>query len=126
MVSEAYEHHAKANNLPIPAAIKGRALIDTGASTTCVDETAVASLGISPIDKVWMTSASHDRTEKGVYPVRLFTREKSGNITITANRAIGAALAGQGLLALVGRDILKDMVLFYQGKDGHIRLSFAP
>src|SRR4029077_1131736 len=46
----------------------GLALIDTGASNTCIDEQAAQELGLPIIDVGNMQSASHEKHPCNVYP----------------------------------------------------------
>ena len=48
---------------------------------------------------------------------------EAASITISVNRAFGANLAIQGLIALIGRDLLAQCVLVYNGLDGSFSLS---
>jgi predicted aspartyl protease len=101
--------------------IAGWALIDTGASTTCVDEDAAKTLKLPVIDVVQMSSASHASHPANVYPVQL--RIAGLPNPINAPRAIGAALKAQDLVALIGRDMLSMGTLFFNGVAGQITLS---
>lgn len=103
--------------LPIPKS--GMALIDTGASSTCIDEQAAKDLGLPVIDIANMQSASHEKHQCNVYPVQIITPI----VTLNAPRAMGAALASQGLLVLIGRDVLQSCNLFYNGPMGQFTLS---
>ena len=105
---------------PIPQPVPGRALIDTGASRTCIDDTLAQQLGLPPIDVVTTSSASHASTQQNVYPVQI--EVVGSNIKVNVN-AIGAALAAQGIAVLIGRDFLQHCTLFYNGITGQITLS---
>ncbi len=105
----------------VPAPRSGIALIDTGASDTCIDEQAARGLGLPVVDQVTMASASHSSTARNVYPI---TIEITGlPFPLNAPRAIGAELAPQGLILLIGRDALQFCTLFYNGLTGEITLS---
>ncbi len=105
----------------LPKPISGIALIDTGASSTCIDEAAAQQLSLPVVNVVNVASASHASTPQNVYPIQI---EVIGlPISIEAPYAIGAALAAQGLLALIGRDVLQHCTLFYNGITGEITLS---
>jgi predicted aspartyl protease len=105
----------------LPKPISGVALIDTGASSTCIDEAAAQQLSLPVVNVVNVASASHASTPQNVYPIQI---EVVGlPISIEAPNAIGAALAPQGLLALIGRDVLQHCTLFYNGITGEITLS---
>ena len=108
---------AQGKTLPTPKS--GLALIDTGASNTCVDEQAAKDLGLPVIDVANMQSASHEKHECNIYPVQIITPI----VTLNAPRAMGAALASQGLLVLIGRDVLQNCNLFYNGPAGQFTLS---
>jgi predicted aspartyl protease len=108
---------AKGRPLPVPKS--GLALIDTGASSTCIDEQAAKDLGLPVIDVANMQSASHEKHQCNVYPVQIITPI----VTLNAPRAVGAALASQGLLVLIGRDVLQNSNLFYNGPMGQFTLS---
>jgi len=104
-----------------PTPITGVALIDTGASVTCIDDAAARGLGLPAIDVVTVASASHAASPQNVYPIQV---EIAGlPVTIGAPRAVGAALAAQGLLLLIGRDVLQQCTLFYNGPAGIFSLS---
>lgn len=105
----------------IPAPVAGLALIDTGASITCVDDAAAQQIGAPVVDVVNMASASHAGHKASVYPVRF---EVVGlPIALNANRAVGAALQPQGLLMLIGRDLLQHCTLHYNGTSGELTLA---
>jgi predicted aspartyl protease len=76
----------------VPAPVPGLALIDTGASATCIDDATAQQLQLPVIDVVAMTSASHASTQQNVYPVLI---EVVGGIRIDVPRAMGANLAPQ-------------------------------
>jgi predicted aspartyl protease len=104
----------------IPSPKIGWALIDTGASNTCIDDEAAKELGLPVIDIAHMQSASHSKHQCNVYPV---TIDIPRVISLNSPRTVGAALAGQGLLALIGRDVLANCTLFYNGPLGQITLA---
>jgi predicted aspartyl protease len=109
---------AQGKTLPTP--ISGLALIDTGATGTCIDDEAAQKLGLPVIDVAQMASATHANQECKVYPVQI---DIQGALTLSSPRTIGAALAPQGLLILIGRDVLRNCNLFYNGPIGQFTLS---
>ena len=102
-----------------PAPKSGLALIDTGASNTCIDEQAARELGLPVIDVANMQSASHEKHPCNIYPVQIITPI----VTLNAPRVMGAALVSQGLLVLIGRDVLQSCTLFYNGPAGQFTLT---
>lgn len=107
--------------LIIPPPIAGLALIDTGASATCIDDAVAQQLGLPVIDVTQIASATHAATQQNVYPALI---EAAGfPIKFNAPRAIGAPLASQGIIALIGRDLLRFGTLFYNGLTGEITFA---
>lgn len=105
----------------LPPPVTGYALIDTGASVTCIDDAAAQKLGLPVIDVANIASASHASTQQNVYPMHM---EITGaDIGIGSPRTVGAPLAAQGLLVLIGRDVLAHCMLVYNGATGSFTLS---
>ncbi len=110
-----------AKGLTIEPPVSGYGLIDTGASTTCVDVQAAMKLKLPIVDVVNMCSASHASHKANVYPIHL---EMTGfPIQLNVARAMGAELAPQGIIALIGRDVLGCCCFIYNGISGDITLS---
>lgn len=107
---------------PIPEFIPGLGLIDTGANSTCIDNNAAQKLGLPVVDKAKMSSASHNSFDTNVYPVEI--QIPAAHISLSVERALGANLAAQGIVALIGRDVLRNMTMFYNGAMGEITLAF--
>jgi predicted aspartyl protease len=105
----------------VPNPISGMGLIDTGASTTCIDEAMAQSMKLPVIDVVQMMSASHASSPANVYPIQL--QLVGTPIRIEVQRALGAELKAQGIIALIGRDFLSNCTLFYNGVAGGLTLS---
>lgn len=105
---------------PAPSMKVGLALIDTGASVSCVDERGASEMGLPVVDVGQMTSASHTGHPCNLYPIQIVL---PAGIAFGAPRAMGANLAPQGLLAIIGRDVLQMCTLFYNGIAGQITLS---
>ncbi len=107
---------------PVPNPVSGEALLDTGASVSCVDSTVIQTLGVAPVGstKLYTPSGSSQQNQ---YPVR-FEFPGSNLPAIETMRAIGSQLQQQGIIALVGRDVLASFVLVYNGPGGFITLAF--
>jgi predicted aspartyl protease len=105
----------------VPQPTTGFALIDTGASNTCVDDEAAKTMGLPVIDVGTMHSASHAKIPSNIYPVQI--QIVGFQIQFPSLRTMGAALKNQGLLMLLGRDLLQRCTLFYNGVTGQITLS---
>lgn len=113
------------HKLPIPAPKIGFGLIDTGATRTCVDQSVISSLGVSPVGTATSGTASGPSTHN-LYPTHVRFIEE--NIDIDFNQCMGVNLTGQNamgqpLIALIGRDILSNFLLVYNGPAGMFTLS---
>ena len=67
-----HESFAKAlvqQGKPLPQPVTGWALLDTGASNTCIDDEAAQQLQLPVIDVGSMCSASHAKTPSNIYPI---------------------------------------------------------
>lgn len=119
------ELQAAGQVVPVPQNI--RALLDTGASCTCIDPTVLNALGLQPTGN---TSISTPST--GATPVDAYTYDVS--IVIPAGnqqpliRAVMSVCASEliplGYKALLGRDILSVCHVTYNGSDGFFTLAY--
>lgn len=105
----------------IPQPISGEALIDTGAFRTSIDQDVAVQLGLPVIDQANISSATHSNITLNVYPPKI---EFHGLGSIQSARAIGCNLQSQGIIAILGRDILAGCTLFYNGTTGSYTISF--
>ena len=99
----------------------GWGLIDTGAYTTCVDRTAAENVGLAIVDTGPMGSATHDNEIVPIFSGRVHVEGIPRHVDM--HRAYGANLHSQGLIALIGRDLLASCVLVYNGLDDSFSLS---
>ena len=94
-------------------------MIDIGASVTCFDIGAATRLGLPVIDQTNMISASHSEN-----PVPIFYGKLTfAGFSFDCLRAMGANLALQDLVALIGRDLLQHEPLFCNGSDDSVASS---
>jgi predicted aspartyl protease len=108
---------------PVPSPVSGLGLIDTGAGSTCIDEKVAKDLNLPVINVVPMASASHASTPANVYPAKMLIIGPSP-INVNVPQAVGAPLAVQGLIALIGRDVLAHCTLIYIGGLGQVTVCF--
>ena len=101
------------------AAISGWALIDTGATQTCVDITKASEVGMSIVGSGRINSAAGE-TEVPLFAAVVHINELG---RVTRPRCLGVNLAGQGIVALIGRDLLRSGVMVYNGQTGAVSLS---
>ena len=110
----------------IPAPSTGIALIDTGASMTCVDESVLAKLGINAVGLVSLGTAA-GYVQRPLFPAKVTFPEPK--LIVDLSRVVAVDLHGQTimklpLIALVGRDILRMCQFIYDGSGGFFTLSF--
>ncbi len=113
-------------NHPIPQPVTGFALIDTGASRSCVDDQVISSLGVNPIG-VTATGTAVGSVQRSLYPARFrFPRER---LDIEFSSVVGVDLTGQqiagrDIIVLFGRDVLSRCVFIYNGVGSFYTLAF--
>lgn len=97
-------------------------LIDTGASKTTVCEQAIKRLGVSPVGVTPVLTPS-GTAQQLLYPADiLFVGFPTGRLSFAT--VIGSPhLQAQGILGLIGRDLLSRMLLVYNGLMGCFTLS---
>lgn len=110
----------------IPSPVSGIALIDTGASKSCVHGPIMKDLRVSPINVVTSHTAAGPVLHS-LYPA-LFTFP-AAKIEIDFASVVGADLrgqtvAGKQLIALIGRDVLSMGMFVYNGSNGSYSIAF--
>jgi len=106
----------------IPKVISGIALIDTGATSTAIDNDCAKALNLPIIATQTISTPSDARHEAMVYSQGLI-RLTGTPIKFSASRLVGVSLKNQGIQILFGRDFLRHGLLIYHGLKGSI--SFA-
>lgn len=129
-VSEARESALKANNVSVPNLVRVAALVDTGASATCLDPTILTTLGLTPTGSTLVSTPSTGNTpvQADQYDISLLV-PPAGNSQVplflgTLPALSCGDLAPQGFQALIGRDVLSHCILIYNGNRGHFSLAF--
>jgi hypothetical protein len=121
MPHPAFAQALQAAGKPIPAPVQGLALIDTGATTTCIDGESAKSMGLAANGLARMASASHTSSDCLTYPVQLAF--PVWNLQLECAKAMGVRIKNQGFIVLVGRDLLQNRVMLYNGADGAVTLA---
>ena len=118
-VSQARREALTAASQPVPSPISTRALVDTGASCTCIDLTVLTQLGIPSTGTTPVLTPSTDQTPHTAnqYDVSIAivfgSQSNPFRILYAAHTmpVVDADLRPQGILALIGRDILGTAML---------------
>jgi predicted aspartyl protease len=117
----------KERGISLPGSRLVRALVDTGASRTVIEERILEELGLSPVAEADVHTASSGRVpvKFKVYAVEISLAEEVIG-TIVKDLPVLAAedLGGLGVQMLLGRDILRVVVLTYNGPEREFRLEF--
>lgn len=111
---------------PVPEPVAGFALIDTGATKSCIDSEAARRLGLQPINTIQLGTAAGPITQF-LYPATF--RFPAMKLEIEFSSVVGVDLTGQSvgdkkLVALIGRDVLARFILIYNGPNGQFSLAF--
>ncbi|SRR5712692_5393847 len=111
--------------IPLPSPITGTALIDTGASRSCVHSPIMSNLGVNPIGVITSLTAAGPAPQN-LYPAHFTFPAIGFNIDFTSvigSDLTGQIINGQQLIALIGRDVLSLGTFIYNGSMG--TFSFA-
>jgi hypothetical protein len=116
------------NQQPVPAPKTGLALVDTGAGITCCNAADLVALGLNPVGQITVGTANGP-TPQFLYPAMVRLPASGWQFDLAA--VSGANLAGQmipttppqQLLVLIGRDLLANMTLHWNGPGGLCTLS---
>jgi hypothetical protein len=101
-------------------------LVDTGASSTVVDEQAIAPLGLTPTGQ---TQVHTPTTGAGVetrflYDVGLAIYHADHTRIFESHPVIATDFSAQNIGGLLGRDVLASCLFHYDGTGGHFSLAF--
>lgn len=118
----------QAAGLAIPAVSLVRGLIDTGADCTAIDAAVVKSLGLVPTGttKILTPSTGPAGHDCDLFDVAIYILMGSAQIHTASltTPVIGTSLSTYGYDVLLGRDVLSQGLLIYDGKAGSLSLAF--
>jgi len=118
-----------AAGLPIPPPVLATMLVDTGASCTCVDPGRLKSLAIPPsgVAHVQSPTTGATPTTANQYDVDIAVVLDAANGRfhyVDTLPVIESHLAAQGIDGLLGRDVLSQGLLIFNGTAKTFTLSF--
>lgn len=125
MVDIGFDPDHQGQGIPKDLAAKGvRALVDTGASESCIDSGLAMQLNLPIIDRRRIAGAG------GAHDVNMHLGHiyvpTLGNTIHGAFAAVNLAAGGQPHLALIGRTFLYNFVMIYNGLTGTVALAHNP
>jgi hypothetical protein len=123
----AREQFLRKVGIKVPEPVRGMAIIDTGAFATAIDTRVFRKLGIPAFDQL-QTSTASGRGLSDVFPARI-SLPALGNIDLPMERIVGCRLHWQDksdseVLMLLGRDLLKNFWMVYDGVHSELTLGF--
>ena len=121
-VPSALQEMLIANGKPVPPPEKGRALIDTGATFSAVENSVMTRLGVPPVGIMRLGTADGQHMANQ-YPAKFTLLLGGGSFSFESTRASGVNMAGQPYIALIGRDLLASVVMIYNGGLGIVTLG---
>ncbi|HZL35223.1 MAG TPA: retropepsin-like aspartic protease [Tepidisphaeraceae bacterium] len=112
--------------MAIPNVIQSRLILDTGATTTLIDESVLKSLGLTPTGTAQILTPSTGGTAITcpMYDVFLGINHPNHALSLGTIPVIGSDFTGQGIQGLVGCDVLKGCLLIYDGVSATFTLAF--
>jgi len=105
-----------------PDPLKAYALIDTGASATTIDPEIAESLSLTPRGVINISTPSCASHPANTYDVSVYFPAHKYPLPLLT--VIEGPLAAQGIHCLIGRDILSNGLLVYEGYADRFILSF--
>ncbi|MGO9648226.1 MAG: retropepsin-like aspartic protease [Terriglobales bacterium] len=112
----------------VPPTQRMNALVDTGASCTCVDPAIIRALGLSPTGSTLMftpsTGSQGHVTDQYDASLQIYRTTQEPPLEIPIIAVVASDLRVQGIDALIGRDVLQYCLLSYNGQEGFFTLAF--
>ena len=105
----------------LPPVAGGAALVDTGASCCAVEESLLAQLGLQPVRPVNVSSPNGSRLQNLYFAKLIFPGSPIPPLEL---EVIGVQMGQGRMLALIGRDFLRQCLLVYNGPAGNCSLAF--
>ena len=129
MVSMARRSALLAAKAPVPNTQSVRGLVDTGASHTCVDPTVLQALQLQPTGSVQVHTPSTGGVpvSADTYDIGFAIPGPSGStpFLLPSMQVTASGLAsGQGIHVLIGRDVLSQFIMTYNGTTGLFMLAY--
>jgi hypothetical protein len=113
--------HAAPTTVPVPGISGIHALVDTGASESCIDSLLAGQLNLPIVDKRMIGGIS------GAQEVNMYFAQVHiatlGYTIYGLFAGVHLAAAGQAHKALIGRTFLRNFTMVYEGRSGNVTIS---
>jgi predicted aspartyl protease len=127
-VTQARSDALTAATQAVPQPQRMTALIDTGASCTCVDPEIIQALGLTATGSTQMltpsTGAQPHTTDQYDASLQIYSSVTEPPLEIPVIAVVASSLRAQGIDALIGRDVLRHCLLTYNGEMELFTLAF--
>lgn len=116
----------KATGRAFPSPVDARALIDTGASCTAVDDSVIRMLELKPTGQVTVHTPTSPPSGEAryLYDVSIMIGNNQASAQSHTISVIATSLESQGFLILIGWDILSRCVLKCDGPNNMFELNW--
>ena len=120
------QHALKKAGQSVPAAVRVRGLIDTGASLTAIDPVVLQALNLTPTGAIGILTPTTGATphQLNQYDVQIVILHPTLTHSFHVLPVIKAVLGFQGFDVLIGRDMLAECLFLYDGRSGSFTLAF--
>lgn len=110
----------------VPEEVMANLLVDTGASHSCLDKTILAPLGLSAtgVIQVHTPSTGKKAQQFRQYDVAVLLYHEDNSRLLATVPVTEVDLSAQGIDGLLGRDILSQCLMVYDGRAGTFCLAF--
>lgn len=123
-VSNGQARTLRAAGLPIPSELQLLALVDTGASQSCLDVGCVQRLALAQTGRAALLSPAGPAQQYPLHEASLIITHPQMNLALGSLGFAAAPLALQGFEAILGRDVLRGMLVVYDGQANTFTLAF--
>jgi predicted aspartyl protease len=119
-----FDPAAQPARAPVLPAAPVHALVDTGATESCIDSTLAMNLNLPVVDRR-LISGAHGAGEVNVHLAQIHI-PSLGFTLYGPFAAVDLIAGGQSHMALIGRTFLQHFTMHYDGRTGTVTLSNDP
>jgi hypothetical protein len=124
-VSESGALALEAQGKALPKPVRGRGLIDTGSTCSFIDQSVAVALDLVPTGYTAISTVTPGSTDHfmGLYDAAVTIVGHGAAVEFTLVRVVVCDLSNLGVDVLIGRDILDQCLLHYNGPAGLCTLA---